>query len=74
MADAEDGPSRDILLLGYAGRGEVQLEEELNENVWLTTDAPPAPKKGHHNKAQLEPHQGAPRHAPPPQDQQDRPG
>ncbi|KAK0339382.1 hypothetical protein LTR94_034752, partial [Friedmanniomyces endolithicus] len=42
MADAEDGPSRAILLLGYAGWGEGQLEEELNENVWLTTDADPA--------------------------------
>ena len=28
-----------ILLLGYAGWGEGQLEEELNENVWLTADA-----------------------------------
>jgi len=42
MADAKDGPSRSILLLGYAGWGEGQLEEELNENIWLTTDADPA--------------------------------
>ena len=41
MADAEDGPSRSILLLGYAGWGEGQLEEELSENVWLTADADP---------------------------------
>jgi putative transcriptional regulator len=39
MADAEDGPSRSILLLGYAGWGEGQLEEELADNVWLTADA-----------------------------------
>jgi len=38
MADAE-GPRRSILLLGYAGWGEGQLEEELNENVWLTAEA-----------------------------------
>lgn len=42
MADAEDGPRQSVLLLGYAGWGEGQLEEELNENVWLTTDADPA--------------------------------
>ncbi|MNT93712.1 hypothetical protein D3C72_2352550 [compost metagenome] len=42
MADAEAGPSQSILLLGYAGWGEGQLEDELNENVWLTTDADPA--------------------------------
>jgi putative transcriptional regulator len=28
-----------VLLLGYAGWGEGQLEEELGENVWLTADA-----------------------------------
>ncbi len=38
MADAE-GPRQSILLLGYAGWGEGQLEEELNENVWLTAEA-----------------------------------
>ena len=27
------------LLLGYAGWGEGQLEDELGENVWLTADA-----------------------------------
>ncbi|MGO4409513.1 MULTISPECIES: YqgE/AlgH family protein [unclassified Brevundimonas] len=39
MTDAEDGPRQSILLLGYAGWGEGQLEEELSENVWLTADA-----------------------------------
>lgn len=39
MTDAEDGPRQSILLLGYAGWGEGQLEEELGENVWLTADA-----------------------------------
>ena len=38
MADI-DGPRQSILLLGYAGWGEGQLEEELNENVWLTAEA-----------------------------------
>lgn len=42
MSDAEDGPAQSILLLGYAGWGEGQLEEELGENVWLTADADPA--------------------------------
>lgn len=42
MANAEDGPRQSILLLGYAGWGEGQLEDELNENVWLTADADPA--------------------------------
>ena len=39
MGDPEDGPKQSILLLGYAGWGEGQLEEELSENVWLTADA-----------------------------------
>ncbi|MFN4186149.1 MAG: YqgE/AlgH family protein, partial [Hyphomonas sp.] len=39
MTDAVSGPSRSALLLGYAGWGEGQLEEELAENVWLTADA-----------------------------------
>ena len=39
MTDAVAGPRRSALLLGYAGWGEGQLEEELAENVWLTTDA-----------------------------------
>ena len=30
-----------LLLLGYAGWGEGQLEDELGENVWLTADADP---------------------------------
>ena len=33
------GPKRSTLLLGYAGWGEGQLEDELGENVWLTADA-----------------------------------
>ncbi len=33
------GPRRATLLLGYAGWGEGQLEDELGENVWLTADA-----------------------------------
>ena len=39
MTDPEEGPSRSILLLGYAGWGEGQLEDELTENVWLTAEA-----------------------------------
>lgn len=41
MTDAADGPRQAVLLLGYAGWGEGQLEEELGENVWLTADADP---------------------------------
>ena len=33
------GPARSLLVLGYAGWDEGQLEEELSENVWLTVDA-----------------------------------
>ncbi|MBA4804547.1 MAG: YqgE/AlgH family protein [Brevundimonas sp.] len=39
MVDPAAGPRRSVLLLGYAGWGEGQLEEELGENVWLTADA-----------------------------------
>jgi putative transcriptional regulator len=39
MTDAVAGPRRSALLLGYAGWGEGQLEDELAENVWLTADA-----------------------------------
>ena len=39
MTDAVSGPRRSTLLLGYAGWGEGQLEDELAENVWLTAQA-----------------------------------
>ncbi|MDK2747044.1 MAG: YqgE/AlgH family protein [Brevundimonas sp.] len=39
MTDAVSGPRRSALLLGYAGWGKGQLEDELAENVWLTADA-----------------------------------
>ena len=39
MTDEDGGPRRSKLLLGYAGWGEGQLEDELGENVWLTADA-----------------------------------
>ncbi len=39
MVDPVAGPRRSILLLGYAGWGEGQLEDELGENVWLTAEA-----------------------------------
>ncbi|MBX3478091.1 MAG: YqgE/AlgH family protein [Brevundimonas sp.] len=39
MADVEAGPDRALLVLGYAGWGEGQLEDELAENVWLMSDA-----------------------------------
>jgi len=41
MVDPAAGPNRSVLLLGYAGWGEGQLEDELGENVWLTADADP---------------------------------
>jgi putative transcriptional regulator len=39
MVDPAMGPRRSVLLLGYAGWGDGQLEDELTENVWLTADA-----------------------------------
>ena len=39
MTDTVAGPRRSALLLGYAGWGEGQLEDELAENVWLTAEA-----------------------------------
>lgn len=39
MTDAVAGPRRSALLLGYAGWGEGQLEDELAENVWLMGEA-----------------------------------
>ena len=42
MVDPAAGPRRSVLMLGYAGWGEGQLEEELGDNVWLTADADPA--------------------------------
>jgi len=39
MTDDVAGPRRSALLLGYAGWGEGQLEDELADNVWLTTEA-----------------------------------
>ncbi len=39
MTDPVAGPKRSTLLLGYAGWGEGQLEDELAENVWLVSDA-----------------------------------
>ncbi len=35
------GPSRQILALGYAGWGPGQLETEIQSNGWLTCDATP---------------------------------
>ncbi len=33
------GPDRFLLLLGYAGWGPLQLEDEMLENAWLSTPA-----------------------------------
>lgn len=38
MADGE-GPRRALVVLGYAGWGAGQLEQELRENAWLTVQA-----------------------------------
>ena len=35
------GPSRAMLMLGYAGWGPGQLEREIAQNGWLTADATP---------------------------------
>jgi len=44
LAPAKDlacgkGPARALMVLGYAGWGEGQLEEELKNNGWLTVGA-----------------------------------
>jgi putative transcriptional regulator len=36
------GPAEALLTLGYAGWGPGQLEDEIQQNGWLTTDAAPA--------------------------------
>lgn len=41
MVDPVAGPRRAILVLGYAGWGEGQLEDEIADNIWLTADATP---------------------------------
>lgn len=38
MTDPETRPRRSALVLGYAGWGEGQLEDELRENIWLAAD------------------------------------
>ncbi|WP_292104328.1 YqgE/AlgH family protein [Brevundimonas sp.] len=38
MTDDEARPERSVLVLGYAGWGEGQIEDELTENVWLTAE------------------------------------
>lgn len=35
------GPDRALMILGYSGWGPGQLEEEIAQNGWLTTDASP---------------------------------
>lgn len=39
---AGTGPDRALLMLGYAGWGPGQLEGEIAQNGWLTTEADPA--------------------------------
>ncbi|MCP3864433.1 YqgE/AlgH family protein [Marisediminitalea sp.] len=36
------GPDQAIITLGYAGWSEGQLEEEIQDNAWLTIEADPA--------------------------------
>lgn len=38
---AGEGPARALLMLGYAGWGPGQLEGEIGQNGWLTTQADP---------------------------------
>lgn len=51
------GPERALLMLGYAGWGPGQLEDEISQNGWLTTDASPKivfdPDAGHKWEAAL---------------------
>ncbi len=41
MVDRVHGPQKSLLMLGYAGWGAGQLDDELADNVWLTADAEP---------------------------------
>ena len=42
MAIADDqGPQDSLVVLGYAGWGPGQLEQEIQENLWLNGDADP---------------------------------
>lgn len=36
----DDGPRDALMILGYAGWGPGQLENEIAQNAWLTADAP----------------------------------
>ena len=36
---ADQGPVKVLIVLGYAGWGPGQLEDELQQNAWLTVDA-----------------------------------
>lgn len=38
LAD-DKGPEKALFLLGYAGWGGEQLEQEVTDNIWLTTEA-----------------------------------
>ena len=38
LAAREPSPRRAVMALGYAGWGAGQLEQELRQNVWLTSD------------------------------------
>lgn len=38
---AARGPRRALLMLGYSGWGAGQLEDEISQNAWLTTEASP---------------------------------
>jgi len=37
-----NGPRNSVVALGYAGWGEHQLEEEIQDNAWLTVEADPS--------------------------------
>ncbi|MFN4296419.1 MAG: YqgE/AlgH family protein [Brevundimonas sp.] len=41
LTDPARRPDRSVLVLGYAGWGEGQLESELTGNVWLTAEPSP---------------------------------
>ena len=42
MVDPLHGPRKSLLMLGYAGWGAGQLDDELTDNVWLTAEADPS--------------------------------
>lgn len=49
-----NGPEAPMVVMGYAGWGEGQLEDELGRNIWLSADASPSIVFGRHDDIKWE--------------------